>query len=636
MSQKESLDDLMTVVEGGKPRPRGGSTDDAATAYSDASSKTVMMEDPAARFKIVGELGHGGMGVVYKARDTKLGRIVALKSLRPENLENRKVMERFWREAKVIASLNHFNIIQIYNVLEVEQGLWIEMEFVTGGSLKDRVETQGPLTEDEAVEMGAQLADALYQAHEKGICHRDVKPGNILLTDRGTPKLGDFGLAQDREGASDMTLPGTLMGTMFFAAPEQLTSGRNADQRSDVYGLGATLYAALTGEAPRTIRLEKVPEKIRPVIAKCLEEHPDKRYPSAAELAAALLGCRTRSGLRGQASCPRCGYVNSEGVRFCSKCGQSLSALLEKCGKCGAEVGPDTVFCGRCGGNVPLMRLVRKAQEALTASDFKKSEGFWTEVLEIDPENEQARLGLARIARNREEIAGHLNRAESALAADNKEAAWAAFRDVLTLDPRRAEIRARMEALTPELVEMRLRRARTALSLKKYEKAHELASGALEMEPENTDAAILMAEIGRFYKPAAASRMKDAAGAVVSMDLTGRPANKKVYMAVAFGVLALFLGFLVLFGGASGNEFDAVAEQTLVGARTAARASVKTGRGPNLALEDLAGAGLKTPAGVEIRIVNPNKADLVIEASHAQGKLIYHLDPGGLITSRKK
>ena len=635
MSAKDTLDDQLTMVEGGKARSGSVNTDDALTAYNDGSVKTVMLEDPATRFKIVGELGHGGMGVVYKARDSKLGRIVALKSLRPENLENQKVIERFWREAKVIASLNHFNIIQIYNVLEVEQGLWIEMEYVTGGSLKDRIEKNGPLSEDETVEMGAQLADALHQAHEKGICHRDVKPGNILLTDRGTPKLGDFGLAQDREGDSDMTLPGTLMGTMFFAAPEQLTSGRNAGPRSDVYGLGATLYAAVTGEAPRTIRLEKVPERIRPVIGKCLEEHPDKRYPTAADLAAALMGCRSKTGLRGQANCPRCGYVNSEGVRFCSKCGQGLSALLEKCGKCGAEVGPDTIFCGRCGGNVPLMRLVRKAQEAITGSDYKRAEIIWMEVLELDPENEQARLGLARVARNREEIAGHLKRAETALETDNKEAACAAFRDVLTLDPRCPGIRERMEALAPELVAVRLRRARTALSLKKYEKAHELVSGALEMEPQNPDAGILLAEIERFHRPSAASRMKDA-GAVVSMDLTSSPANKKVYMVVAFGVLALFLGSLVIFGGSSGNEFDVLAEQTAVSARTAAKAVKKSESGPFVAITDLLSAGLKTPAEVDVRIVNPKKADLTIEASHRKGKLVYRIEPTGLITSKKK
>ena len=641
MSTKDSIDDLMTMVEGRGAPADSHPSDDAPTAYADPAMRPAGGEDPKARFKIVGELGHGGMGVVYKARDSKLGRIVALKSLKPENLENRRIIDRFWREAKAIASLNHFNIIQIYNVLDLEDGLWIEMEFVPGGSLKDRIEKEGPVPEEALIEMGAQLADALHHAHENGICHRDVKPGNILLTERGTPKLGDFGLAQDRSDEADMTVPGTLMGTIFFAAPEQLTSGRNADARSDVYGLGATLYAAAVGEAPRTIRLEKVPDRLRPVIGKCLEEHPDRRYATAADLARALKGCLSKTaptGARHSVTCPRCGTSNPQDVRFCKRCGEGLAALFEKCPKCGSENAPDTVFCGRCGTNIPVMRILKKAQEAFAGSQFPKAARLWKEALSLDPENDHARSGLARIARIEEDAASLVKKAELALAADNKEAAYAAFREALSLDPRRAGIRERMEALAPELVTLRMRRARTAFALKKYERAHELVTGALEMDPDNTDAAVLSAEIQKVYKPSSQSRVAAAASAVVSMDLSARPANKKLYMTIAVGVLGLLLASLVIFGGNGGNEYDRLAEMTLVNARGAVRNLGKTIPPPlYVDLSDLKSRGLAPPReGVEIRIVNPKFSSIVIEASHVQGRLIYSLDPQGLITSRKK
>ncbi len=207
------------------------------------------------RFELLEELGRGGMGVVHKARDRQLGRLVALKRLNADSSENQRAIKRFRKEARSIAALDHANIVRIYNLFEDDLGICIELEYVEGGDLESLVEREGALPPEQVREVGAQLCDALALAHEKGIIHRDIKPANVLLTPRGMPKLTDFGLAQDQHGTHTMT--GALLGTPLYAAPEQLKSGKHVDGRSDLYALGATLYTLAVGEMPRPIRLDR-------------------------------------------------------------------------------------------------------------------------------------------------------------------------------------------------------------------------------------------------------------------------------------------------------------------------------------------------------------------------------------------
>src|SRR5438270_2887492 len=188
------------------------------------------------------------MGEVYKARDTRLDRSVAIKIVPDQSLR-----ERFEREAKVISSLNHPNICALYDVGDS----YIVMEYVEGESLADRLE-KGPLPIDQVLRMGSEIASALDRAHQQGVIHRDIKPGNIMLTKSGA-KLLDFGLAKDSgvaagfsrpDGATEhrpLTQEGTILGTFQYMAPEQL-EGLPADARTDIFALGAVLYEATTGK----------------------------------------------------------------------------------------------------------------------------------------------------------------------------------------------------------------------------------------------------------------------------------------------------------------------------------------------------------------------------------------------------
>ena len=274
------------------------------------------------RYVLSGLLGGGGMGKVFLARDEVLDRDVALKVLREQYAEDEGFVERFEREAKAAASLNYPHIVSVYDRGETEEGTYyIAMEYVPGGTLKDRILKEGtvevaeavPVEAAEAVRLASQIADALGIAHGRGIVHRDVKPQNVLLTADGDAKLADFGIAR---AASVTTLSNSslVLGTAKYMSPEQ-AMGDPVGPGSDLYSLGVVLYEMLTGEVPfdadssvgvamkhvteppRPPREKnpEVPEALDAVVMKLLEKKPEDRYPGAAELVADL--SRVREGL---------------------------------------------------------------------------------------------------------------------------------------------------------------------------------------------------------------------------------------------------------------------------------------------------------------------------------------------------
>ena len=266
------------------------------------------------RYTLIGVLGGGGMARVYLARDEVLGREVALKVLRERYADDEGFVERFRREARSAASLNHPNVVQVYDQGQAKDGAYyIAMEHVPGGTLKDRIEGEGRLAPAEAAGIASRVAAALEAAHAKGIVHRDVKPQNVLLCASGEAKVADFGIAR---AASSKTITETdlVLGTAAYMSPEQVR-GERVGPASDLYSLGVVLYEMLTGELP--FRSEDpiatamkhvneppphpaeanpaVPGELDALVVKLLAKRPEDRYPSAGELAEDLL--RTRDGL---------------------------------------------------------------------------------------------------------------------------------------------------------------------------------------------------------------------------------------------------------------------------------------------------------------------------------------------------
>ena len=249
----------------------------------------------AGKYKVIEELGRGGMGVVYKVEDTRLKRTVALKFLPPEFARDSEARERFVREAQAAAALDHPHICTIYEISEVDGQTFISMAYIKGQSLKEKIASD-PLELEKAINVAIQVTEGLQEAHEKGIVHRDIKPANIMLTEKGQVKIMDFGLAKLSWGV-DLTKTATIMGTVAYMSPEQ-AKGEKVDHRTDIWSFGAMLYEMLTGKLPfrsdkdqatiyailheepqSTTELRKdIPENLDKIIEKCLKKSPQKRY----------------------------------------------------------------------------------------------------------------------------------------------------------------------------------------------------------------------------------------------------------------------------------------------------------------------------------------------------------------------
>jgi eukaryotic-like serine/threonine-protein kinase len=252
------------------------------------------------QYKILEKLGEGGMGVVYKAQDTKLDRAVALKFLPVHLNATEQDKARFLQEAKAAAALNHPNICSVMDVQEQDGQMFIVMEFVEGQTLKEKMRG---MTQKQAIETGMQIADGLAAAHEKGIVHRDIKPENIMVRKDGIVQIMDFGLAK-LQGVSRLTKEGSTVGTAGYMSPEQV-QGHDVDHRSDIFSLGVLLYEMLTGELPfrgvhetamqyEIVNVEatpmsavkpEIPADLDAIVLECLAKEPDERYQSAKEVA---------------------------------------------------------------------------------------------------------------------------------------------------------------------------------------------------------------------------------------------------------------------------------------------------------------------------------------------------------------
>lgn len=226
------------------------STQTASPAKTTPPPAQKKKKSPIEGYEIECKLGQGAMGVIYKGRHEKLQRIVALKVLLPEFANDKEFIQRFFREAKAAITLHHPNIIQGYHVGESNGFYYFAMEYVEGGTVKEKIQKTGLLPEMEAIDIVTQICRALEHAQENGIVHRDIKPDNIMMTTDGEAKLCDLGIAKEINQDGSLTQTGIALGTPYYISPEQAMGEKKIDIRSDIYSLGATFYHMVTGKVP--------------------------------------------------------------------------------------------------------------------------------------------------------------------------------------------------------------------------------------------------------------------------------------------------------------------------------------------------------------------------------------------------
>jgi serine/threonine protein kinase len=368
-----------------------------------------MQQDPLigatlGNYTILAPLGQGGMARVYRATQENLGREVAVKVLPPWYTNDRSFVDRFNLEARMVAGLAHPNIVTIHDFNEQNGNLYIVMQLVDGGTLKQRIDDmpvrQGGIRSmdlEEVTGIFHQLADALAFAHRKGIIHRDVKPVNVLMDQGNRPILSDFGIAKVMEATKELTRPGAGVGTPEYMSPEQC-KGENVDGRADIYALGVMLFECLTGrtpfigenypalahshlyeEPPDPRRFNpQIPAAVRDVILIAIQKKPEFRYQRATAMAEALeqavkAANASASGIyqnpgasqigRGIEHaptsplypCPNCQRPNSAEMRYCTRCGYKLNI----CPYCYFENRIRDRFCTRCGQSLTMARINR-------------------------------------------------------------------------------------------------------------------------------------------------------------------------------------------------------------------------------------------------------------------------------------
>ena len=427
-------------------------TEDPTGPASDKTSEHLAGWMIAGRYELVGKLGEGGMGAVFKVRDHKVGRrLIALKRILQLS---EHAHQRFELEIDSAANLNHRNICKVYDRGDDEHGPFFTMELLTGGSLQERVERDGPLSEDAFIDLARQLAQALRYAHRKTVQHRDIKPGNVLFDEDGDPKLVDFGLA--RVGPSTgLSMTSYGLGTPGYSAPEQLRDSKTADHRADIYGLGATLYFALTGKSPiGVIEPADIPPTWQAMILKCMKEDPAERYFDAEEILKSIENPPASAGPAVSGKCAVCGVNNPAGSSFCRQCGAGLN---EPCPRCGAANRAGEKICLGCRVDIPKRRAsdtwLNEARDHTARRDFRRAAKAAEEASRNEPDRDEIKVVLAEareMMRQVESLGSNAAKLESDGQYRDAEQAW---KQLLELHPEHREASEAVERIRSRILD---------------------------------------------------------------------------------------------------------------------------------------------------------------------------------------
>ena len=442
-------------------------------------------------------IGSGGMAVVFRGRQLSLNRIVAIKILPKDLAQSKLFVQRFAREAAVLANLNHPNIVSVIDRGCEGETYFIVMEYVEGETLKDRLFREGKLAPEQVLQIGDQVLAGLEYAHRLGVVHRDIKPGNIMINREEKVKIADFGLAHlaKAQGGLDVTRDHHTMGTLRYMAPEQLSSAKNIDQHTDIYSFGVCLYELLTGKLP--LGVFKVPTEVDStldarwdeIILRALRMDPEERFASADEMAQALRELATTpritqaqrekeedaaavkvQGVLSLATCASCGHESAPTAHQCEQCGAKLEDIFDECPSCKIENRLDVKQCPGCGADLALHRKeLRKAAQAIQEKarqlasnrefdsallELKKLGGFRTR--EYASMKESARIWIERLSQRRDRFLRRTYEAGQRMVAEGNIARalelWSALPDNYEdIAARRKDLVARGEAATAAL-----------------------------------------------------------------------------------------------------------------------------------------------------------------------------------------
>ncbi len=339
------------------------------------------------RYKLVKQIGTGGMGVVYLAMDQRLERNVAIKRLVVKSYNARTVQRRFLREAQTIAALGHYNIVNIFDIGQDQEGHYIVMEYVAGPVLSEKakpsnptmplnlhqyVNAHGPMEPEMAITLMRRVCNALQYAHNQGIIHRDIKPTNILLNVDFEPKLVDFGLARpiNLAKSEEITLAGSILGTPEYCAPEQWGDASAVDVRADIYAMAGVFWYAISGRSPRYFREHDLDKDLAEIIGKALAAKPDERYPTVGDFLLDLDKLDEEEEVVSRSAaidpqpsvdvnttqafwvCRNCEQTSPDSAKYCIHCGASG---LDNCPNCGTLYRVGLQHCPGCGVDVKLV-----------------------------------------------------------------------------------------------------------------------------------------------------------------------------------------------------------------------------------------------------------------------------------------